>query len=74
MSEQLSLFPELGLKDTPVKTSMSKEELLKYMEDWLEEIQNENFDVNGNVISDNCIDRVEAELDMLEHLIGKFKS
>lgn len=53
---------------------MIKEELLKYMEEWFEEIYQQNFDKLGNFISNNSVDRIEAELDMLDHLIGKFKN
>lgn len=47
---------------------MTKEELLKYMVNWLEEISTKYEE-------QTFIDRVvEAEIDMLEHLIGKFSS
>lgn len=47
---------------------MSKEQLLKYMVDWLEEICQK---YEEEVFEDKVR---QAEIDMLEHLIGKFSA
>lgn len=47
---------------------MTKNELLKYMVNWLEEIQTQ---YEEQILANKVI---EAEIDMLEHLIGKFSN